>query len=138
LPALQLYRARFEPSAALDRPYAMPTVNVFAADSDAAARRQFTSQQQSFTNLRRGTPGTVPPPIDDIDAYWSPAEKAGIEHAMTYSFVGSSATVERGLRAFLAATEPDELMLTAHTYDAPARLRSIELVAEVRDKLGRA
>src|ERR1700723_2671571 len=67
--ALALYRSRFEPSKQLDRPYAMPGVNIIAADTDAEARRLFTSQQQAFINLRRGTPGRMPPPIDDIDAY---------------------------------------------------------------------
>ena len=98
--------------------------------------RQFTSQQQSFINLRRGTPGQVPPPIDDIEAYWSPAERAMVEHSLAYSFVGSPETVERGLRTFIDATQPDELMITAHIYDQAARLRSLELIAQMRDRLG--
>ena len=88
--ALDIYRIRFEPSPQLERPYAMLGANVLAADSDAEARRQFTSQQQSFINLRRGTPGQVPPPIDDIDSYWSPAERAMVERSLAVSFVGSA------------------------------------------------
>src|SRR5215813_6113275 len=57
LEALDLYRGTFRPSAQLDRPYAMVAANVLAAHSDAEARRHFTSQQQSFINLRRGMPG---------------------------------------------------------------------------------
>jgi luciferase family oxidoreductase group 1 len=83
LPALEIYRARFTPSRALDRPYAMAAANVVAADTEAEARRQFTSQQQAFVNLRRGTPGQLPPPIDDIDAFWSPLERDGVERALT-------------------------------------------------------
>ena len=105
---------------------------MLAADTDAQARRNFTSQQQSFINLRRGMPGQVLPPIDDIDAYWSPAEKAMVEHSLAVSFVGSVDTVERGLRKFIEAMRPDELMITAHIFDQPARLRSIELVAQMR------
>jgi luciferase family oxidoreductase group 1 len=130
--ALDLYRAGFQPSAQLDRPYAMLGANVLAADTDAQARRNFTSQQQSFINLRRGMPGQVPPPIDDIDAYWSPAEKAMVEHSLAVSFVGSVDTVESGLRKFIEAMRPDELMITAHIFDQAARLRSIELVAQMR------
>ena len=96
--ALDIYRSGFQPSAQLDRPYAMLGVNVLAADTDTEARRHFTSQQQSFINLRRGMPGQVPPPIDDIDAYWSPAEKAMVDHSLAVSFVGSAETVERGSR----------------------------------------
>jgi len=136
--ALDLYRSGFQPSAQLERPYAMLGANVLAADSDAEARRHFTSQQQSFINLRRGMPGQVPPPIDDIDTYWSPAEKAMVEHSLAISFVGSAGTVERGLKQFIEATQPDELMITAHIYDQAARLRSIELVAQLRERLGAA
>jgi luciferase family oxidoreductase group 1 len=136
--ALEIYRSRFQPSKQLDRPYAMLGANVLAADSDAEARRQFTSQQQSFINLRRGSPGQVPPPIDDIDSYWSPAEKAMVERSLAVSFVGSPETVQRGLAAFIESTQPDELMITAHVHDQPARLRSIELVSNVRENLASA
>jgi luciferase family oxidoreductase group 1 len=133
--ALDVYRAGFQPSAQLERPYAMVAANVLAADTESEARRHFTSQQQSFINLRRGMPGQVPPPIDDIDAYWSPAEKGMVEHALACSFIGTPQTVERGLREFIKATQADELMITAHIYDQAARLRSIELVAQVRERL---
>ena len=133
--ALEIYREMFRPSEQLDRPHAMLTVNVFAADTDAQARRHFTSLQQAFLNLRRGRPGQVPPPIDDIEGFWSAAEKAGVEHALSCSFVGAADTVEKGLRAFLARTKPDELMIAGHFYDHSARLRSLEITAEVRDRI---
>lgn len=133
--AVDIYRSRFEPSRQLDRPYVMLAANVIAADTDAEARRQFTSQQQSFVNLRRGTPGQVPPPIDDIDSFWSPAERAMVERSLAVSFVGSPDTVQRGLAAFIDDLRPDELMITAHLHDQPARLRSIELVAELKTHL---
>jgi luciferase family oxidoreductase group 1 len=138
LQALDLYRGRFEPSQYLDRPHAMLAANVLAADTDAQARRQFTSQQQSFINLRRGMPGQVPPPIDDMDAFWSPAEKAMVDRSLAVSFVGSSQTVERQLGAFLDATRADELMITAHIFDQAARLDSLERIALVRERLGAA
>jgi luciferase family oxidoreductase group 1 len=133
--ALDIYRSRFQPSRQLDRPYAMLGANVLAADTDAEARRQFTSQQQSFINLRRGSPGQVPPPIDNIDTYWTPAEKAMVERALAVSFVGSRETVQRGLAIFIESMQPDELMITAHIHDQPARLRSIDLVSQVRENL---
>ena len=136
--ALEIYRGRFEPSKQLDRPYAMLGANVLAADTDSQARYQFTSQQQSFINLRRGSPGQVPPPIDDIDAYWSPAEKAMVERSLAVSFVGTVDTIERGLSSFMDSLKPDELMITAHIFDQAARLRSIELVMQVREQLAAA
>ncbi len=133
--ALDVYRSTFRSSAQLDRPYAMLTVNVFAADTDAQAQRHFTSLQQAFLSLRRGNPGKVPPPIDDIESFWSPDEKAGVAHALAYSFVGAAATIEAGLRAFLARTQPQELMIAGHFYDHAARLRSLEITAQVRDRI---
>jgi len=133
--ALQLYRSGFKPSKQLDRPYAMLGVNVIAAATDADARRLFTSHQQAFTQLRRGMPGQIPPPIDDIESYWSPAEKAMAGQSLACSIVGASMTVERELQEFIAIPKPDELMITALVYDQAARLRSYEIAAEVRERL---
>jgi len=133
--ALHLYRSRFKPSRKLDRPYAMVGLNSVVANTDAEAQRHFTSLQQSFTNLRRGRPGQVPPPIDDIDAFWSPAEKASASMTLLVSLVGSRETVERELLKFIEVTQPDEIIVTAHIYDHGARLRSFELLADVRSRL---
>ena len=136
--ALYLYRANFRPSRQLDHPYAILAANVVAADTDAEARRNFTSLQQAFTNLHRGTPGQIPPPIDNIEDYWSPAEKGSVSRSLACSVVGSPATVERGLNEFIATHKPDELMVTAHMYHQKARLRSFEWIAGIRDRLAMA
>jgi luciferase family oxidoreductase group 1 len=129
--ALGLYRGEFRPSATLKKPYAMAAIGVFAADTDAAAARLFTSQQQAFVKLRRGAPGPLPPPVDTMDGFWSPAEAAMVGHALREAVVGSRATVQRGLENFLQRTGVDELLVTAAIYDHAARLRSFELVAQV-------
>ena len=98
LEALRIYRERFEPSQQLGQPYAMVAAGVVAAPTDAEARRHFTSTQQSFLKLRRGMPGQLPPPVVDIDSYASPAERASLNQALRYSFVGSPTTVARGLQ----------------------------------------
>ncbi|QRP62539.1 LLM class flavin-dependent oxidoreductase [Rhodanobacter sp. FDAARGOS 1247] len=133
--ALALYRRDFQPSARLQQPYAMLGLNVVAADSDAEARRLFTTQQQSFINLRRGRPGLIPPPIDDIEAYWTPPEKLMVERALACAVVGDAATVERGIAAFIGRHRPDELLLTANVFEHGARRRSFELAAAARDRL---
>ena len=74
--ALKIYRARFKPSGQLDRPYAMVGVNIVAAETDEKARRLATTQQMSFANIFRGARGLSQPPIDDIETYWTPMEKA--------------------------------------------------------------
>ncbi|MCO5106740.1 MAG: LLM class flavin-dependent oxidoreductase [Burkholderiaceae bacterium] len=129
--ALQVYRDHFRPSAQLDRPHAMPGVSVFAADTDEEARRLFTTAQQSFTRMIRNTRGQLPPPIDDIEGFWTPAEKAQVSRMLSCAFVGSPATVKRELQKFVDATRADELMVAAAIYDHAARLRSYELLAEL-------
>jgi len=131
LQALEIYRRTFKPSAQLERPYVMCGVGAFIADSDAAAARLFTSAQQQFTNLFRGAPGKLQPPRETMQDYWTPAERAGVEHALQYACVGSPGTAREKFSAFLAATRADELMLTAQIYDHVARLRSFELAAEI-------
>ena len=129
--ALEIYRKQFRPSKQLGRPYAMVGVNVVAADTDEEARRLFTTVQQSFTNLVRGAPGKLQPAVDDIEEYWTPAEKHQASHMLKYSFVGSAETVRRDLESFVASTKADELMMVCHIYDHSARVRSYELVARL-------
>jgi len=128
--ALTLYRRDFKPSARLQRPHAMLALNVVAADDSAQAKRLFTTQQQSFVNLRRGRPGLIPPPIDDIETFWTPIEKAGVAQALACAVVGDPLEVREGIAAFIERHLPDELMITANVFDHGARLRSFELAAQ--------
>jgi luciferase family oxidoreductase group 1 len=128
--ALRLYRSLFRPSASLKSPYAMAAVAVFAADTDAAAARLFTSLQQSFVLLRRGTPGPLPPPVDSMDGRWNAVEKAGVDQAFREAIIGSPETVRKGIGAFVKRTGVDELMVTAAIFDHGARLRSFEIAAQ--------
>lgn len=133
--ALAAYRQRFQPSEQLAAPYSMACVNVICADTDAEARHLFTSLQQAFANMMRNARGKMQPPIDDIETYWSGAEKAQAQHMLTYSFVGSPQTVKRELAEFIRVTGIDELMVTGSIYDHEARLKSFELLAGIADDL---
>lgn len=128
--ALATYRDRFKPSEQLDRPYAMVGVNVIAADTYAEARRLHTTQQMSFANLLRGARRLSQPPIDDIEEYWSPAEKAQAQQMLARSIVGSPATVRAGLRKLIEETAADELIIVSDVFDHQARLHSFELIAQ--------
>ncbi|HUR59056.1 MAG TPA: LLM class flavin-dependent oxidoreductase [Opitutaceae bacterium] len=130
--ALDVYRKEFKRSATLAQPYAMACIAVFAADTDGAAARLFTSLQLSFLNLRRGAPGPLPAPVDGMDGRWTPIERAMVGAAFREAVVGSLATVRAGLTAFLERTRVDELMITAAIFDHAARVRSFELVAQAR------
>ena len=129
LPALEIYRSRFKPSEQLARPHAMVACNVIVAESDAEARRLATTQQMSVVNIFRGRRGLSLPPIDDIDTFWSPAEKAQARRWLARSFIGAPQTVRAGLDAFVAETAADELIIVCDVYDHAARRRSLELTA---------
>ena len=133
--ALYLYHAHFKPSKQLDAPYAMVCLNVVAADTEEEAKYHFSSHQQVFVNMRRGRPGEIPPPVPDIDAWWSPEEKAMATHMLRAAIVGSVATVEAKLKDFIAKHQPKEIMVTSLVYDQATRLRSLEIVAGIRDSL---
>jgi luciferase family oxidoreductase group 1 len=131
LPALQVYRDTFKPSAQLSAPYAMAGLNVVAAETDEEAQHLFTTIQQGFANIRRGRPGPYQPPVDDIEAYWNPAERAQAMHMLRYAVVGSRETVRAGLQEFADLTAADELMVVSAIFDHDARLRSYEILADV-------
>jgi luciferase family oxidoreductase group 1 len=130
IPALEIYRSRFKPSEQLDRPYAMVGVNVIAAESDDKARRLATTQQMSFTNIFRGARGLSQPPIDDIESYWTPIEKAQAKRMLARSIVGSPDAVGKGIVALVEETGADELIVVSDVYDHFERLRSFELIAQ--------
>ena len=129
--ALEIYRQRFEPSEQSQTSHAMAGVNVVIADTDAEARRLFTSVQQRFADIFRGNRGYLPPPVDDIELYWSPTEKVQVNRMLACSFVGSPETVGRDLKAFVERTGVDELMVASAIYDPSARLKSYELLASL-------
>ena len=133
LAALDAYRRGFKPSAALDAPYAMAAINVIAAETDDEARHLFKSLQQQFINLRRGVPSRLQHPDEVNDSDWRDEDHFALSRIIKYSVVGSPASVRSGIDAFLALTQVDELMVTAHVFDHAARLRSFDLVAGVRD-----
>ena len=129
--ALRIYRERFTPSRQLDRPYVLVGVNVIAAPTDDEARHLATSQQMSFADLVRGMRGLVQPPIEDIERYWSPVEKAHASQMLACSVIGSPSTVRTGLAALRARTNADELMVVSDVFDPALRLRSFETIADV-------
>jgi luciferase family oxidoreductase group 1 len=128
--AIAIYRDRFRPSDRLARPHVMLGVNIFAADTDAEARRLYSSLQQAFVNLRRGRPGKLPPPVDNFEANLDRYARAMLADSLSCSIVGGPQTIRSGLDAFIAATGADELMVTAQIFDHTARKRSFEILAQ--------
>jgi alkanesulfonate monooxygenase SsuD/methylene tetrahydromethanopterin reductase-like flavin-dependent oxidoreductase (luciferase family) len=127
--AIALYRAKFEPSAQLAKPYVMLGFNVVAADTDAEAAVLATSLQQAFVNLRSGRPSQLPPPRPGYLATLDPQEHAVLASVLSSSAIGSPGTVRRALQAFVERTQADELMVTSQIFDHAARLRSYHITA---------
>jgi luciferase family oxidoreductase group 1 len=131
LEAFELYRSRFRPSEMFPEPYAMVGAYVVAADTDEEGRRLFTSTQQKHTWLIRGNPRPTAPPLDDIDTFWSPMERASIDSQLREAIVGSPQTVRAGLESLLQRTGADEVIVATDAYDFEARQRSYGLLADV-------
>jgi luciferase family oxidoreductase group 1 len=128
--AVSIYRERFEPSAQLAEPYVMVGCSAIVADSEDEARKLFTSPQQQFAHRMRGGRVKLPPPIDDIETFWSPIEKAQAPSMLSCAFHGSTETIKEKLAPLIEATGADELMVTAAIWDHKARVRSYELLAQ--------
>jgi luciferase family oxidoreductase group 1 len=128
--AIEIYRSRFRPSEFASRPHVMLGLNVIAAETDAEARRLFTSHQQAFVNLRRGTPGPLPPPDEQAIERLSRQERWELDQTLSMAVVGSPATVQLGIEAFVERTKADELIIVAQIFEHQARLRSYEITAD--------
>ena len=130
--ALKVYRDSFRPSETLKKPYAMAGINVIAADTDDEARRLATSLYMSFLNVIRGTANKMKPPVDSMDDKWDMSEMYAVQQMLVYSFIGSPATIKSELQQFLDSTQVDEIVVTSNIYDHAARLRSYEILAELK------
>jgi len=135
LAALKIYRSQFKPSTQLSKPYAMVGINAVAAESRKEARRLFTSLQQAFVHLFRGNRGYCAPPIEDIEAYWAPEERAQVNRMLEYSIVGDREDIAIGLGEILERTRADELMVSSHICHHPSRVASYALLAEVAESI---
>jgi luciferase family oxidoreductase group 1 len=130
--AIELYRSQFKPSAQLQKPYVMAGVMAVVADTDQEAEYLFTSVQQQFINLIRGVNKPFAQPVDDMQAYWTPAEKAMIEHTLQFSVVGSEKSAKHQLEIFIDHTQVDELILSLPIHDIEARLKALQSISTLR------
>jgi luciferase family oxidoreductase group 1 len=141
--ASRLYREQFRPSDVLKKPHLMAAVAVIAAETDAAARRLFTTPQQRFLRLIRNQPVELLPPVDSMDPLWrDDLERAAVENRLGAAIVGSDTTVKAGLEKLVGDTGADEVIVVTDTYEHADRLQSYERVAgvaksiEVRSAVG--
>ncbi|MEU1280662.1 LLM class flavin-dependent oxidoreductase [Streptomyces sp. NPDC005805] len=130
LPALELYRDSFRPSAVLDAPYALIGVAALAAEDEREARRQVLTGALSMLRLRTGRPGLIPTP-EEAEAYrFSPLEREFADSWLGNIVHGTPDAVRAGLDALQRRTGADELMITANAHGGDVRLHSYELIAD--------
>jgi luciferase family oxidoreductase group 1 len=130
--AVAIYRERFAPSSQLSKPYVIAGIMGVAAETDAEAERAFTSAQQQFINLRRNVRGPFPAPVESIAGIWTQQEQINVEHTLRYAVTGSRQTVSDKLSNFIHMTGADEIIVSMPVHDIEARLRSVEIFAEVQ------
>lgn len=133
--AIDQYRARFQASERQPRPEVMLGVNVIAAENDREAQRLATSLLQAFVRLRSGRPSELPRPSEGFESRLSSGERAQLDQFLKYSFIGSRETIRQGLQGFLRETGADEIIVSSAIHDPDARVRSYEILAEIRDSL---
>lgn len=133
--AAQMYRERFQPSAVLRQPHLMVGVQVIAAETDAAAKRLFTTPQQRFLQLIRNRPVELLPPVDSMEPLWQDIERFAVESKLGAAIVGSEATVKAGIKKLVEDTGADELIVVTDTFEHTDRLQSYERVARIANTI---
>jgi luciferase family oxidoreductase group 1 len=136
--AAQFYRERFQPSEVLQTPYLLIAAQVIVAETDAAARRLFTTPQQRFLRHIRGEPVELLPPVDSMEPLWHDAERSTVESRLRAAIVGSDATVQAGLERLVSDTQANEVIILTDTYEHSDRIDSYERVARIAKNIKRA
>lgn len=135
--ALHIYRSHFRPSAILDKPYAMAAFNIIAGETDAEGEYLASSLMQSFVALRTGNPRQMPPPVEGYVASLPPQFTSALNDILSASAIGSADTVKTGVKAFLARTQADEIIVACSVFDHEKRKRSLDITASVFAELSK-
>ncbi|MEV6904511.1 LLM class flavin-dependent oxidoreductase [Amycolatopsis sp. NPDC051372] len=133
LPAVQLYRENFRPSETLAEPYVMLGVSVVAAETDERAQFLAGPSGLTFLSLRRGRPIALPTPEEAAEYPYTEMDRAFLADRFGSSIIGSPETVRKGLDQLLADTGADELMVTTMVHGHEDRLRSYEILADLKN-----
>ena len=130
-PALDLYRALFQPSELLDAPRTIVAAGIVVGEDDEEAARLALPGAISMLRLRQGHPEPIPSVRDaaTLAERLSPAERATVDDALARPIAGSADTVHAGLLELVDRTGTDELMLTSQVAEPGMRLRGLERIA---------
>ena len=133
--ALEIYRAEFQPSDVLDKPYIMAGVNIIVADTDEEAERISTSLYGMIIGLLTGKRGFMQAPTEMTEELRELTQHPSVVQMLRYSFIGSKETVKQGIKEFMDKTQVDELIAVTNIFDGQDRLKSYALFAEIMQEL---
>ncbi|WP_406462739.1 LLM class flavin-dependent oxidoreductase [Streptomyces sp. NBC_01622] len=131
LEAADGYRAAFQPSDVLDKPYVSVSADVVVAEDDETARELATGYGLWVRSIRTAEGAIRFPTPDEARAHvWSDEDRELVQDRIDTQFVGSPARVADQLEQLQEAVGADELLITTITHDHTDRVRSYELLAE--------
>jgi luciferase family oxidoreductase group 1 len=128
--AMRLYRDNFRASPSHEQPYAILATHVVCADSDTEAERLATTVELNFVRRAKGEYLPLASPEEAASYAYTQVDRARIAQNASRLTVGALATVKARLEPLLAATQADELIVTAMIFDHAARKHSYELLAQ--------
>ncbi|WP_420000035.1 MsnO8 family LLM class oxidoreductase [Streptomyces boninensis] len=130
LEAVEGYRAAFQPSDALDKPYVTVSADVVVAEDDASARELATGYAAWVRSIRTAEGAIEYPTPEEARAHaWTEADRELVADRLETQFVGSPRRVADDLERLQEATAADELLITTITHAHADRVRSYELLA---------
>ena len=130
LQAIEMYRARFKPSATLAKPYVAIGVPVIAAPTDEEAQLLASSTYKRVLGILTGQRGKLGAPVPGFLQGLSPQERAGIADFLALAVVGGPETVRAGLESIVEQTGVDELLFVSDVFDPELRKRSLTIAAQ--------
>jgi alkanesulfonate monooxygenase SsuD/methylene tetrahydromethanopterin reductase-like flavin-dependent oxidoreductase (luciferase family) len=129
LDAIDVYRASFQPSAALAEPYVVVSADVVVADDTATARHLASSYGHWVYSIRAGD-GAAPYPNPETVKPLTQEQSELVKDRTATQFVGDADEVADKLETLQRVTGADELVVTSVTHCHADRLRSHELIAK--------
>jgi luciferase family oxidoreductase group 1 len=127
--ALRRYRAEFRPSALRAEPHAIVAVSVVCGASDREADDLARSGDLAWLRFGQGQRDLPLPSVAEARAYVFDAEEEQLRSAGRARGIIGGVDVVRGvLRALVAETQADEVMVTTSIHDHAERKRSYERV----------
>lgn len=133
--AFEIYHREFQPSDALEKPYTLAGVNIIVADTDEEAEQISTSLYKMIISLLTGKRDYMQAPVEMTEELRELRQNPSVQNMLKYSFIGSKETVKTEIKAFMAATQVDELIVVTNIYDGEDRIKSYQLFSEIMQEL---